>query len=193
MTQFCTSSAESQKGVNDVQRCLVENQKGASLSLYNVYGDNALLVLDGISLKCVLTLLYLLFTCLDMFRDFFFMKSCNHSMSFVSILRAAGRVKNYPPDLWINLLHATIIMMSLCLVQLRSEKLCSMSHKFYNNPSVMVIVNCICIYKEIFFFMPAAAVICSDSPSSPPPPNKTCRFGDFLSLTQSCSIHDTSW
>ena len=60
LTLNIKSSAESQKGVNAVQRCSIENQKGA-LSLYKVYGNNALLVLNGTLLNSVNTLLVLNF------------------------------------------------------------------------------------------------------------------------------------
>ena len=43
---YLSSSAESQKGVNDVQRCSVENQKGA-IAIEFVMSDSALLVLNG--------------------------------------------------------------------------------------------------------------------------------------------------
>ena len=39
-------SVESQKGVNDAQRFSVENQKSA-IAVFKVYGDSALLVLNG--------------------------------------------------------------------------------------------------------------------------------------------------
>ena len=42
-----------QKGVNAVQRYSIENQKGA-LAVSGVYGDNALLVLDEISLNSII-------------------------------------------------------------------------------------------------------------------------------------------
>ena len=44
------SSVESQKGVIAAQRCSVENQK--RLMLYKVYGNSALLVLNGTSVSC---------------------------------------------------------------------------------------------------------------------------------------------
>ena len=40
------SAVEGQKGVNDIQRCSVENHKGAIA--VQVYGDSALLVLKGV-------------------------------------------------------------------------------------------------------------------------------------------------
>ena len=49
-------SSESQKGVNAVQQCSVENQKGAVL-IELVYSDSALLVLNGTSLRWINVLL----------------------------------------------------------------------------------------------------------------------------------------
>ena len=49
-------SVDCQKGVNAVQRCSIENQKGA-IAVQSLYGDSALLVLNGISLNSVNTLL----------------------------------------------------------------------------------------------------------------------------------------
>ena len=49
---------ESQNGVIAVQRCSVENQKGAIVQ-HNIYGDSALLVLSGTSLNCKNALLTL--------------------------------------------------------------------------------------------------------------------------------------
>ena len=49
------SSFQKQKGVNAIQRCSVENQKGAIM--YKVYGDIALLVLNGTSLNGINALL----------------------------------------------------------------------------------------------------------------------------------------
>ena len=46
------SSVESQKGANNIQRCSDQNQKSRrALSLYKVYSDSALLVLNGTSLN----------------------------------------------------------------------------------------------------------------------------------------------
>ena len=52
------SSVETQKGAINIQRCSVDNQKGAKL-LYNVYGGSALLVLNKTSLNNDSTLLAL--------------------------------------------------------------------------------------------------------------------------------------
>ena len=52
------TSAESHKGINDVQRCSVENQKGA-IAIVSLYRDSALLVLNGSSLQIVNALLVL--------------------------------------------------------------------------------------------------------------------------------------
>ena len=50
------SSVESQKGVIAAQRCSIENQKDRLL-MYKVYGNSALLVLNGTSLICNIALL----------------------------------------------------------------------------------------------------------------------------------------
>ena len=53
-----SSSVEPQKGAIIIQSCSVENQKGA-IQLYKVYGDSALLVLNGTSLNSDSALLVL--------------------------------------------------------------------------------------------------------------------------------------
>ena len=54
----CVPLAESQKGTNTVQWCSVENQKGA-ITMYTLYSNGALLVLNGTSLNCINALLVL--------------------------------------------------------------------------------------------------------------------------------------
>ena len=44
------SSAESQKGVNAVQHCSIQNHKGTNHNAIELYSNNALLVLKGIVL-----------------------------------------------------------------------------------------------------------------------------------------------